>query len=104
MDVAVPADRRVKLKEIVNKDKYIDLARELKKLLNINLTFLPIVISALGTVNEVLSKRQEDLEIRGRMDTIQTTTLLRSARILIRVQIKFWGDLLSLKLQWKIIS
>ena len=31
MDFAVPADHRVKLKESKKKDKYLDLARELKK-------------------------------------------------------------------------
>ena len=31
MDFAVPADHRVKLKESEKKDKYLDLARELKK-------------------------------------------------------------------------
>ena len=31
MDFAVPADHRVKLKEDEKKDKYLDLAEELKK-------------------------------------------------------------------------
>ena len=30
-DFAVPADHRIKLKECEKKDKYLDLARELKK-------------------------------------------------------------------------
>ena len=45
---------------------------------------MPIVIGALGTVIKGLVKGQEDLEIRGRVDTIQTTALLRSAKILRR--------------------
>ena len=32
VDFAVPADHRIKLKECEKKDKYLDLARELKKL------------------------------------------------------------------------
>ena len=32
VDFAVPADHRIKLKESEKKDKYFDLARELKKL------------------------------------------------------------------------
>ena len=47
-----------------------------------------------------LLKGLEDLEIRGRVATIQTTTLLRTAKILRRV-LETWGDFLSLKLQWK---
>ena len=34
VDLAVPADHRIKLKEYEKKDKYFDLARELKKLWN----------------------------------------------------------------------
>ena len=31
VDFAVPADHRIKLKECEKKDKYLDLAKELKK-------------------------------------------------------------------------
>ena len=71
MDFAVPADHRVKLKENEKKDKYLDLAWELKKLWNMKMTFIPVVIGALGTVTEGLVKGLEDLEIRGRVETIQ---------------------------------
>ena len=36
-----------------------------------------IIIGALGMVNEGLLKRLEDLEIRGQVEIIQTSTLLR---------------------------
>ena len=48
-------------------------------------TFIPIIIDALRTVTKELIKGLQDLEIKGRVDTIQTTALLRSARILSRV-------------------
>ena len=82
MEFAVLADRRAKLKETEKKDKYPDLARELKKLWNMKVTFIPIVIIGLGTVTERIIKGLEDLEIIGQMETIQITALLRSARIL----------------------
>ena len=44
-----------------------------------------IVIGALGRVTEGFIMILEDLEITGRVETIQTTELLRSARILRRV-------------------
>ena len=44
-------------------------------------TIIPIVIGTFGKVTEGLLKGLEDLEIRGRVETIQTTTLLRTARI-----------------------
>ena len=64
--------------------EYLDLAKELKKLWNMKVIVIPIVISALGTVSEGLVKGLKDLEIRGREETIQTTALLWLARILKR--------------------
>ena len=46
---------------------------------------MPIVTGILGTNTKGLVKGLEDLEIRGRVETIQTTALLRSIRILGRV-------------------
>ena len=67
------------------------------------MTFIPIVISALGTVTKGLIKGLEDFEIRGQVETIQTPALLRSARTLGRVH-ETWEDWLSLKVHWKTIS
>ena len=103
LDFAVLIDHRIKLKENEKKDKYIELARELKKLGNMKVTFIPIVIDAVDTFTKGLIKGLEDLEIRGRVETVQNTALLRLARILRRIQ-ETWGNLLSLKLQWKTIS
>ena len=46
---------------------------------------LPIVVVGLGTVSKGLVKKQEEMEIGGRIETIQTTAVLRSARIFRRV-------------------
>ena len=103
VDFAVPAYYRIKLKECEKRDKYLDLARELKKLWNMLVTIIPIVIGAFGTVTKGLLKGLEDLEVGGRVEIIQTTALLRTARILRRV-LETRGDLLSLRLQWKTIG
>ena len=103
VDFAVSANHKINLKENEKKDKYLDFARELKKLGNMKVTILPIVIGAFGTITKGLLKGLEDLEIGGRVETIQTTALLRTARILRRI-LETWGDLLSLKLQCKTIS
>ena len=66
-------------------------------------TIVSTVIGALGTITKGLLKGLEDLEIGGQVETIQTTALLRTARIPRRV-LESWGDLLSLNLQWKTIS
>ena len=51
VDFTIPADHRVKLKESEKRDKFLDLARKLKNIRNMKMTVIPIVISALGTVN-----------------------------------------------------
>ena len=103
VDFAVPADHRIKLKECEKRDKYLDLSIELKKLWNMKVTIIPIVIGAFGTVTKGLLKGLEDLEVGDRVETIQKTVLLKMAWILRRVR-ETWGDLLSLKLLWKTIS
>ena len=79
VDFAVPADHRIKLKECEKKDKYLDLARELKKLWNMQVTIIPIVIGVFGTVTKGLLKGLEDLEFCGQVETSQTTALFRTA-------------------------
>ena len=73
----VPADHRINLKESEKKDKYLDLARELKKLWNMKVTVIPFVVGAFGIVTKGQEQGLEDMEIRGRGETIQTTALLR---------------------------
>ena len=77
MDFAVPADRRVKLKESKKKDNYQDLAWELKNLWNMKVTVIPIVIGALGAVTKWLIKELEDLEIRRRVETIPNDSIIK---------------------------
>ena len=75
MDFAVPVYHWVKLEKGEKRDKYQDLGRELKKLWKKKMTEIPNVIGALGTVTKRLVQGHEDLEIRGRVKTIQTTAL-----------------------------
>ena len=48
-------------------------------------TIISIVIVAFGAVTKGLLKGLGDLEVDGRVETIQMTALLRTARILRRV-------------------
>ena len=79
-DFAVPVKHRVKVKECEKRDKYLDLAKKLKKLWNMKVMIIPIVIGALGTVTKRLVQGLEDLQITGRVEAVQTTAL-RLARI-----------------------
>ena len=56
VDVAFLADHRINLKESEKKDKYLDLAREQKKLWNMKVTIVSIDIGALGTITKGLLK------------------------------------------------
>ena len=57
------------------------------------MTVIPVVFSALGTVSKCLEEKLEQLKIRGRIDTIQTTALLKQTRILRRILEKRLGKL-----------
>ena len=85
MNFGIPADHRIILKEGEKRNKYLDLTKELKKLWNLTVTVIPIVIGALGTVIKGLVQGLEDLEIRGPVETILTTALLGSVRTWRRV-------------------
>ena len=55
------------------RDKYLDLARELKKLWDMKMTMIPTITGALGTVTKGLIQELDDLEVRRRVGSIQTT-------------------------------
>ena len=77
VNFTVPADQN---------DKYLDLAWELKKVWNMKVTIISIVTVDFGKVTEGLLKGMEDLEVGGRVETIQITALLRTASILRRIR------------------
>ena len=65
----IPTSHKVKSKE--NKRKLGNW----KKLWSMKVTVIPIIIGARGTVTKKLLRGLEDLEIRGRVETIQTTAV-----------------------------
>ena len=85
VNYAVSVNHKVKIKESYKVDNYLDIARELKSLWNMKVVGLPIVVDAQGTVTKGQEKRLGEQEIRERIDTIQTTSQLKSDRILTRL-------------------
>ena len=81
VDFAVPTDDRINLKEFAKKDKYLDLAGEVSELWGMRTTIVAIVIGAFGTITKVLSKGLEDLEVGGRVETIQTRALMKNHQL-----------------------
>ena len=73
------------MKEYEKRDKYLDLDRELKKIWNMKVTIISIVIGAFGTVTKGLIKGLDYLEFGSRVETIQATPLLKTSIILRRV-------------------
>ena len=61
MNFNVPANYKVKLKEREKRDKYLDLARELKNYVTLKVTVIPTVIGALGTVTKAFGTGTEGL-------------------------------------------
>ena len=72
VDFVIPADHSVKLKESEKREKYLDHARKLKRLWNMKVTVIPLVIGVLVRVTKGLVQELEYFEIRGRVETIQT--------------------------------
>ena len=102
VNFAVPTDHREKLKKAKKRISTKILQRDWKKKLwNMKVTIIPSVIGVLDTVTKGLVQELEDLETKGRVETIKTTALFIvhwTARILRRV-LEAWGVLLLLKLQ-----
>ena len=53
IDIAVPGDQNIKVKEIEKITKYQDLRLQLQKLWNVKASVIPVVVGALGTASEV---------------------------------------------------
>ena len=77
-------------------DKYLDLARELKK--SCETLRQRWYQFGLEHLEQCLEKWLRELEIRGGLQTILTTELLKSAWIS-RSVLQTWADLLSLRLE-----
>ena len=67
---AIPVDHKEKIKESKMRDKFLNLARELKKLRNMKVTVILIVAGVLRTVPKGLEKRLVELEGRKRIENI----------------------------------
>ena len=63
-------------------NQYLHLTRDLKKKWNMKVSIILIIFGTQQSVLNDLEKRLAEFEIRGRMETIQTTELYRSASIL----------------------
>ena len=85
IDVAIPGDARVPQKEAEKIEKYSDLRRELQKLWKVKAKVVPIVVGALGTVSKSLTGYLKEIKVSTKIQVIQKSALLGTARILRKV-------------------
>ena len=66
-------------------EKYQDLARKLRKLWNMKVKVIPIIIGTLGTTPRQVKKRLEVIGVETSVKELQKTVIIHSARILRKV-------------------
>ena len=67
IDFAIPYDTRVDDKEVEKIEKYLNLARAVKKVWNMKVIVVPLVVRALGTLAKELEKRLKTIGIETRL-------------------------------------
>ena len=83
MDVLIPGDFRVCEKEIEKIDKYKPLKDEIARLWAMQkVTIIPIVVGALGAITNRFGKFMKEIGIDIRIEHVQKTALLGTARLL----------------------
>lgn len=85
IDFAVPMDHRVRVKEDIKVDTYLDLAAEVRRQYHVKTEIVPVVIGALGTVPNRLEESLEKLGLPDIIASLQKSVLISTAAILRRV-------------------
>ena len=98
IDFACPFDSRIEGREKDKMKGYNDLKTELKKIWDMPVKVIPVVVGALGITPKKLKQRLSDIGIETRIVELQKTTVLYSARILWNV-LEVWGVLLTQNLK-----
>ena len=86
IDVAIPSDDRVKDKELEKVEKYQLLKDEIAKVWQMRkVIVVPVVIWALGAVSVNFKEYTRRIGVKVRLEVIQKTALLGTAKILRKV-------------------
>ena len=91
------------VKEVEKLKKYLGLGKELKKLENVKVSVESIVVEELETDPNSKEKRFDGLVRRWRVEIICATACLKPVMLLWR-SMEIWGELLSIRSQWKKLS
>ena len=83
IDITIPDDDNVVVKEEENIQNYDKLKREVMKLWSMKrVDVVPVAIGALGTVSKKLEKWIEKLGIKLKIEHLQKASILGTARVL----------------------
>ena len=82
IDFAIPYDTRGDDNKVEKIEKHLDLARELKKVWNMKVSVVPLVMGALGTPAKALEKRLKTMGTKTKITALQKTVLIYTNRIL----------------------
>ena len=63
IDFAVPEDSRIEEKEKNKKEIYQDLGRELQKIWNVKVKFIPLVVDSLGAISKQFGSRLKQIDL-----------------------------------------
>ena len=86
IDITVPGDKRIELKEQEKKDIYSELRQEEKNISNLSqVVVVSVVIGALGVTSKRLKDWLEKLNVKSSIDLLQKAALLGTARIVRQV-------------------
>ena len=86
IDMTVPSDRNIALKETEKKKcMYKDLELEILRMWHMKTVVVPVVVGALGTVKKGMVENIRKVSKRATMTEIQKICMLGSARILSKV-------------------
>ena len=79
---AIPYDTRGDDNKVEKIDKHLDLAMELKKVWNMKVSVVPLVMGTLGTPAKALEKRLKTIGTETKITALQKTVLIYTNRIL----------------------
>jgi hypothetical protein len=82
IDMTIPSDRNVGLKEFEKLSKYKDLELEIQRMWAMSTCVIPVVIGALGTIRTGMNKQVSKIPGEINIDQIQKIVLLGTAHIL----------------------
>ena len=82
VDMAIPTDRNISIKEFDKLSKYKDLQIEIERMWHLKTTVIPIVVGALGMVKRGIQNHLKSLPGEPKLQEIQKIVLTSTAHIL----------------------